>query len=292
MAKKSLLRLTRRDLPGFNADETIAMMQHTNEVEKHLNNGGMSYLDCFKGTDLRRTEIACMVWMTQALCGASMTGYGAYFYEQAGFNTNNAFNLAVGMYGMAIVGNILSWFWLQHVGRRKLYIWGLVCSFVILTVTGVVGTLPQTQRISWTLGSLLILLTFVYDMTIGPVCYVLVAEIPSTRLRVKTVVIARVAYNVASILTNVITPRMLNPTAWNWKGQSAFLFAGTTLFCLVWCYYRLPEPKGLTYCELDILFEKKAKARQFRDFQVNLANTGYFSLSQPQRSDTSWTGYT
>ncbi|KIY00561.1 uncharacterized protein Z520_03224 [Fonsecaea multimorphosa CBS 102226] len=290
-AKKSLLRLTTKDSdPDFNADETVAMMQHTNEVEKYLNGGGVSYLDCFKGTDLRRTEICCMVWCTQALCGSSMTGFAAYFYEQAGFDTADSFNLAVGMYGGAICAGILAWVGMRKIGRRTLYLGGLVGSLIILIVTGIVGTFKETDSTSWALGSLIIVLTFVYDFTVGPVCYVLVAEIPSSRLRVKTVVIARVAYNIVSIITNVITPRMLNPSAWDWKGKSCFFFAGTTLLCLVWCWFRLPEPMGLTYMELDILFEKKAKASKFKEFQVNLAGTGYFSLTQT-RSDSVWRGY-
>jgi len=290
-AKKSLLRLTTKSTdPDFNADETVAMMRHTNEVEKYLNGGGVSYLDCFKGTDLRRTEICCMVWCTQALCGSSMTGYAAYFYEQAGFDTANSFNLAVGMYGGAICAGILAWFGMRRIGRRALYLGGLFVSLVILIVTGCVGILPETNPTSWALGSLIIVLTFVYDFTVGPVCYVLVAEIPSSRLRVKTVVLARVAYNIVSIITNVVTPRMLNPSAWDWKGKSCFLWVGTTFLCLVWCWFRLPEPMGLTYMELDILFEKKAKASKFKEFQVNLANTGYFSLTQT-RSDSMWRGY-
>jgi MFS transporter, SP family, general alpha glucoside:H+ symporter len=290
-AKRALLRLTTKEAdPDFNADETVAMMQHTNEVEKYLNGGGVSYFDCFKGTDLRRTEICCMVWMTQALCGSTMTGYAAYFYEQAGFDTANSFNLAIGMYAGAILAGMLSWFGMRHIGRRTLYIAGLCGSLIILVITGVVGTFKETKGTSWALGSLIIVLTFVYDFTIGPVCYVLVAEIPSSRLRVKTVVIARVAYNVIGIITNILTPRMLNPAAWDWKAKSCYFFAGTTLLCLVWCIFRLPEPQGLTFMELDILFEKKAKATKFREFQVNLASTGYFSLSTQTRNDSVWRG--
>ncbi|EXJ90558.1 hypothetical protein A1O1_03661 [Capronia coronata CBS 617.96] len=290
-AKRSLLRLTtERADPDFNADETVAMMQHTNEVEKYLNGGGVSYLDCLKGNDLRRTEICCMVWCTQALCGNAMTGYAAYFYEQAGFNTANSFNLAVGMYAGAICAGVLAWVGMRKIGRRTLYLGGLSVSLLLLIVTGSVGIPKATAGTSWASGSLLIVLTAVYDFTVGPVCYVLVAEIPSSRLRVKTVVLARVAYNLVSIVTNVVTPRMLNPSAWDWKGKSCFLFAATTLVCLVWCWFRLPDPFGLTYMELDILFEKKAKATKFRQFQVNLASTGYFSLT-PARSDSMWRGY-
>jgi MFS transporter, SP family, general alpha glucoside:H+ symporter len=107
--------------------------------------------------------------------------------------------------------------------------------------------------------------------------------------RVKTVVIARIAYNLAGLCTNILMPRMLNPTAWNWKGKTCFFWAGTTLIMLAWAYFRLPEPKGLTYLEMDILFQKRAKARKFREFQVNLASTGYFSLQEQQRE--TWRGY-
>lgn len=60
-AKKSLLRLTSLNREtDFDADETIAMMTHTTALEEKITTGA-SYLDCFKGTDLRRTEIVCMV---------------------------------------------------------------------------------------------------------------------------------------------------------------------------------------------------------------------------------------
>ena len=39
--------------------------------------------------------------------------------------------------------------------------------------------------------------------------------------------------------------------------------------CLVWKYFCLPEPKGRTYGELDILFEKKVSARKFAKAVVN-----------------------
>ena len=70
-AKHSLLRLTslKRDT-NFNPDDTIAMMIHTNELEADMSRG-TSYWDCFKGHNLRRTEITCITWAIQALCGSA-----------------------------------------------------------------------------------------------------------------------------------------------------------------------------------------------------------------------------
>ena len=70
-AKHSLIRLTslKRDT-SFNVDDTVAMMVHTNELEQDMTRG-TSYWDCFKGLNLRRTEITCITWAIQALCGSA-----------------------------------------------------------------------------------------------------------------------------------------------------------------------------------------------------------------------------
>ena len=287
LAKRSLHRLTRaKSNQGLNVDDTLAMMRYTNEAEKTLSGSGISYLDCFKGTDRRRTEIVCMAWITQSLCGGAFNGYAAYLFEQAGLSISNSFTIGIGMYIAGLVGGLLAWGLLRKFGRRTLYIWGLALSFAILMVAGGVGVMTGRNETSWALGSLIVFLTFIYDSTIGPVCYALVAEIPSSRLRVKSIVLARIAYNLSSLIVNTITSRMLNPTAWNWGGKSCFLYAGTTMCCLTWTYFRLPEPKGLTYLELDILFSKKANARKFRRFQTHLERSGYFDLAQATGRET------
>jgi SP family general alpha glucoside:H+ symporter-like MFS transporter len=290
-ARRSLTRLTTEG--KVNIDETIAMMEHTNEIEKHLkeNGGGMSYFDAFKGVDRRRTEIACMVWVTQQVCGSSLIGWASTFYEQAGFSVNNAFNLSLGVFGLAVLGAMISWYLLSRFGRRRLYLSGLSGLFVTLLVGGIMGALPTSQGQLWTLGSLIFVLTFIYDMTIGPVCYVLVAEIPSTRLRTKTVVLARTAYNLAGILNNWMTTHMSSPTDWNWKGKSCFFFAGMTAFCLIWCYWRLPETFRLSYLEIDILFERKAKVSKFHELRDNLQSMGYFSMEGNEQYASAWRGF-
>jgi MFS transporter, SP family, general alpha glucoside:H+ symporter len=56
----------------------------------------------------------------------------------------------------------------------------------------------------------------------GPTCYPIVAETPSGRLRYKTIAIGRFAYNIVSIIQNIITPRMLSPTGKiPWRNNTA-----------------------------------------------------------------------
>jgi SP family general alpha glucoside:H+ symporter-like MFS transporter len=185
------------------------------------------------------------------------------------------------MHGLAILGALLSQPLMRYFGRRTLYLTGLSLLLTILALSGILSTL-SSPRALWALASLIVLFIFVFDATVGPITYTLVAEIPSTRLRVKTVVFGRVVYNVVSIITNILQTHMLNPLSWNWKGKSCFLWAGTCAACLIYCYIRLPETSGLTYMELDILFEKGAGARKFRGFQERLAATGHFSFGNEE----------
>jgi SP family general alpha glucoside:H+ symporter-like MFS transporter len=157
---------------------------------------------------------------------------------------------------------------MSHAGRRTLYVNGLALLTIILLIIGLVS-ISNSKGASWGIGSLLLIYTFTYDITVGPVCYSLVAEIPSTRLKTKSIVLARNIYNVMGIINGVIVPYMLNPTAWNWKGKAGFFWAGMCLLCFTWAYFRLPEPKGRTYGELDILFERRVAARKFRQADVS-----------------------
>lgn len=59
--------------------------------------------------------------------------------------------------------------------------------------------------ISWAIVASLLVFTAVYDATVGPLCDTLVSEIPSTRLRSKTIVLGLNCYNISGIITKVIT---------------------------------------------------------------------------------------
>jgi SP family general alpha glucoside:H+ symporter-like MFS transporter len=167
-----------------------------------------------------------------------------------------------------MVGTLLSWALMHRVGRRTIYFYGLVILTTLLLIIGLVS-LGHGSSTSWAIGSMLLIYTFTYDFTVGPVCYSIVAEIPSTRLKNKSIVLSRNVYNLFGIVNGVIMPYMLNPTAWNWKGKTGFFWAGMCAICTLWTYFRLPEPKGRTYGELDVLFERNISAKKFATTQVD-----------------------
>lgn len=171
-AKKALLRLTSLNREtDFNADETIAMMVHTTALEKKITTGA-SYIDCFRGTDLRRTEIVCMAWAMQNLAGNSFSNYSTYFLEQAGVSQSNSYSFAMGQYAINMVGVFGAWGLMTlGIGRRTLYLYGLCGLCLMLFAMGFLGLVPDTHRTAAGLatGSMMIVWALVYQLTVGTV---------------------------------------------------------------------------------------------------------------------------
>jgi MFS transporter, SP family, general alpha glucoside:H+ symporter len=272
-AKKSLLRLTSLNREtDFDADETIAMMVHTTSLEERITKGA-SYLDCFRGTDRRRTEIVCMVWAIQNLSGNSFSGYSSYFLEQAGLPPVKAYDFALGQYSINMAGVFGAWFLMSlGLGRRSLYLYGLCGLCSMLFILGFLGLVPHAHKkeASLATGSIMLVWALCYQLTVGTVCYSLVAELSTRRLQIKTVVLGRNLYNVVGIICSVLTPYMLNPGAWNWGNFTGFFWAGICFCCIVYTYFRVPEPQGRTFAELDLLFERGVSARKFATTEVEV----------------------
>ncbi|KAL3460393.1 general substrate transporter [Aspergillus heterothallicus] len=261
-AKKALLRLTRQDQrarTGFDADETVSMTVHTNALENSITQIA-TYLDCFKGTDRRRTEIVCIVWAIQNL-------------KQAGLDADNSYKFAIGQYSINMAGVLGAWFLMSlGVGRRTLYLFGLCGLFTMLLIMGFLGLMPDTHQreASLATGSFMLGWAACYQLSVGTVCYSLVAELPTRRLQIKTVVLGRALFITVNIVCSVLTLYMLNPTAWNWSNFAGFFWAASCGLCIVYVFFRVPQPTERTFAELDILFERRVSARKFASTEVDV----------------------
>jgi SP family general alpha glucoside:H+ symporter-like MFS transporter len=89
-ARKALQRLSssknQPDIEGI-----LFMIEQTDLLEQELKST-TTYFDCFKGNNLRRTEISIMVYLIQVIGGNPLIGYANFFFVQAGLNPSDAFN--------------------------------------------------------------------------------------------------------------------------------------------------------------------------------------------------------
>ncbi|KAH7317602.1 maltose permease MAL31 [Rhexocercosporidium sp. MPI-PUGE-AT-0058] len=186
-----LKRLVRESV-NIDTEATLRDIIHTNDVEKQLS-AGTSFLDCFKGTERRRTIIACVMFSGQCLSRSSFAYNSTYFFKQ-----------------FVVI---------PYFGRRTIYLWGLAIMASILLLIGILST-------------------FFYQLTVGQLEWAIPAEIGSTRLRQKTVCLARNAYYIINVASNG--------------------------------YFYFPETQGRSDLEIDLMFTAKLPARKFKGYQVSV----------------------
>jgi SP family general alpha glucoside:H+ symporter-like MFS transporter len=266
-AEKSFKRLSSSTDPNA-ARDAVALMVETTELERSMTEGA-NYHDCFRGDNLWRTEIGCVAWSSQVLVGFALSSYAAYFYEQAGLPAKDSYKMTVGQGGLHFACTLCSVFLTGHVGRRKIFIYGCGGMALAMFIIGFISLAPPSQTIGYISSAIYLLWFSIYELTIGPVAFIVVGETSSTRLRSKSIALGRNAYNVFSIISFTVAPYILNPTEGNWKGKSGFLAGGLCLLCGLWAFFRLPECKDRTYEELDIMFSRKLKAWEFQNYVID-----------------------
>ncbi|KFA50081.1 hypothetical protein S40293_08598 [Stachybotrys chartarum IBT 40293] len=267
-AEAAIRRLQHPDTP-VDPKAVVSNIVYTNSLEEELS-VGTSYKNCFKGFELRRTEIACIAFMGQVMCGTPIAYNATYFYEQIGLPASTIYNLNIGGYALALSGAFCSWFFLlPRFGRRTIYLCGSFTMFVFLYIIAIMTSWRQQQGVAEAQAYMTLVWKFTFQLSAGQLGWAIPAEVGSTRVRQKTVVLARNSYYIIYVTGNVLQPYFMNPTAWNVGARTAFVWGSTALLFFVWAFFRLPETKDRTFEQLDVLFAKKVSARKFAKTDVN-----------------------
>ncbi|OAA61891.1 alpha glucoside transporter [Niveomyces insectorum RCEF 264] len=203
--------------------------------------------------------------------GIYMINFITVFFRRGGLPTSTAFDMSIGFLGTGFVGTLVSWFLILRWGRRTLILAGLVGLATLMLLIGVLDCVPEQgggDSLDWAEVSLLLVWNFVYDLSIGPICFVIISECSATRVRSKSIAVCTAAQATLGIVMTVAIPYLINADQVNARGKIGFFFGGLTVLCLVWTFFRVPETAGRTYEELDLMFERRVPARQFRDYKL------------------------
>nr|POE56352.1 maltose permease mal31 [Quercus suber] len=266
-AERSLRRLAST---AVDVKPTLAMIIETDQLEQEMQ-AGTTYLDCLRPINLRRTEIGIGVYCIQVLSGIYLVGYATYFFELAGLPTSKAFDMSIGFLALGFIGTCASWWAQAYFGRRTIYISGLAALMLILMLIGILDCVPgyeTTPAVIWTQSSLMLVWNFVYDFSVGPVCFVILCEVSATKVRSKTIAIATASQALLAIGMTTAIPYMINPDQANMRGKIGFFYGGLSALCLLWAFFRVPETKGRTFEELDLMFVRKVSTRAFARYIV------------------------
>ncbi|KAK5199007.1 hypothetical protein LTR92_001478 [Exophiala xenobiotica] len=271
-ALKSLRRLGYKQSTGEDS-KRLANIKLTLEEIRHETEG-VTYLECFRKSNLRRTIVAITPLSVQMFTGIVFAAsYSTYYAELAGYSTSMAFKLQIVQQVISMVGNVMSWYLIDKVGRRNLTVWGTTSLTVILWVMGGLAVGGSEPELKGTVAMIL-LYCWLYNVTIGATGYTLLTEVATARLRVKTIAIGISVQSCWSIMWSFVLPYLFNPDKANLGGKLGFIFGGLSIPCIVFMWWYMPETAGRSYEELDEMFTKKVSARQFKTYVTEAENRG------------------
>ncbi|GMM35181.1 hypothetical protein DASC09_025060 [Saccharomycopsis crataegensis] len=270
-ARKSIKQISAKSVSDEHIDDRLQLVIETDKLEQEMNQT-TSYMDIFKGSNLRRTEICTVVYVVQVLCGVPFVmNYSTYFFELAGLPTKRAFDLSLGGTAIGFAATCCTGVLLAYVGRRPLYNTALAFTTVLLWIIGFID-IPKNYfnrpELANTQAGLMLVWSFVYQLSAGPLCFVINGEIPSTKLRSKTIAFATAVQATFFVAATVALPYMLNPGNGDLRGKTGFIFAAFSTLCVVWAYFRLPETADRSFEELDIMFHRGVATRKFKNYVI------------------------
>ncbi|KAF2018163.1 general substrate transporter [Aaosphaeria arxii CBS 175.79] len=258
---------------GAEGQKKLALINVTlQEVRKETED--TTYLECFRKSNLRRTIISIAPLSIQALSGiAFAASYSTYYMQLAGFSTEMSFKLQIVQQVISLLGNVMSWYLVDRVGRRNLTFYGLLILTVILFLMAGLATL-ETVGGNKGAVSMILLYCWWYNVTIGATAYTILCEVSTSRLRVKTISIGIACQSMLNMMWSFVLPYLFNPDKLNLGGRLGFIFGGLAVICLVYLWFYQPETAGRSFEELDEMFIKRVPARKFKGYRTDAQAMG------------------
>ena len=240
------------------ANEEFKAIEDTIEAEKHLDKATLADLNI---PWIRRIIlIAIGIAITVQIPGINvMMYYGTTILEQAGLGTKVALIANIGNGLMSVIAVIVFIKFLGNkVSRKKLLLVGLAGTTVTMVIMSIVTSTFQGASF---LPALVITCTVVFlaffQGCIGPLGWLLLAEIVPLRLRGLGVGIATFFLWVTNFIIGLTFPIMLS----NFGLSGSFIVFGVLgIFGLIFTYHFVPDTRGKSLEEIEEHFRNYKKA--------------------------------
>ncbi|GKT71426.1 maltose permease [Colletotrichum tofieldiae] len=144
----------------------VATVAIAKEQEAKKEQESARWIDCFTGTNRRRTLIIVMVYLSQQAIGVNFVS--GYYFRLAG--VNNPLAIGQAAYAIQFVGNMTSWPLVDRYGRRPLIVGGVFSMTALLLLIGGISTIGNQASLSATVA-FMVIWGYMYQATLGAVAY-------------------------------------------------------------------------------------------------------------------------
>jgi hypothetical protein len=121
----------------FTIDDRLAYLVKTISEEQEQQRISVgSYLDCLRGSNLKRTLTVMFLYSTANLGGAAFLSQSIYFLLTLGLPSVHVFDISIGGFALAIIVILLTGFIGKFLSRRRMLLMGCFINLAFLIVIG------------------------------------------------------------------------------------------------------------------------------------------------------------
>ncbi|KAI0628433.1 AmMst-1 [Trametes polyzona] len=229
------------------------------EAEREVDHG--SYADCFRFTRnkiaLRTlTGIALQAW--QQLTGINFISYyGVTFFISAGLKDPFLVSVITNVVGTSMT--VFGIWAVDRFGRRSMLLWGAALMCVCEFLVAILGVTVSTSNVSGQRALIALVCIYVgtFASTWGPVAWVVTGEIFPLNVRAKGISLSAASNWLWNWALAFATPYLVR----SGKGDAGlgvkvfFIWGSTCAGCIAFTYFCIPETKGLSLEQIDLLYE-------------------------------------
>ncbi|KAI0289600.1 MFS monosaccharide transporter [Russula brevipes] len=226
--------------------------------------GESSYLDCFRASDSRirfRTLSGIFIQAFQQLTGINFIFYfGTTFFTNAGIHNPYLISIATSTVN---VGTTVPGIWgVERYGRRRLLLVGAVgmtiCEFIIAIIGST--TSPGNQAAQTAEVAFVCFYIAFFASTWGPVTWVVTGEIFPLQIRAKAMSLSVASNWLWNWAIAYATPYLVDsgPGNMNLGTKVFYIWGSTCCCCIAFAYFCIPETKGLSLEQVDLLYRNVA----------------------------------
>jgi hypothetical protein len=113
------------------------------------------------------------------------------------------------------------------------------------------------------------------NLGVGTAYPIAAAEIPSMRLRAKSLGVGFVTNAFMTWAFSLCVPYMFNSDQGNLGGKIGFVFCGFCVIGFVLSWIEIPETKDISYARIDALFHARAPAQKFKAMSQDRLTVDY-----------------
>ncbi|CAI6093625.1 unnamed protein product [Clonostachys chloroleuca] len=249
--------------PGMDSQAAIDDIRHNIDHEREQ--AKATYLDCFRGTNRRRTLIIMFSNLLPQFFGLLILSKASYFAQVVGMKAK--LSLIVLVFGIlaGFIANLISIWVISKYGRRLLILLSLSVAGVLWASMGVAG-IWSGPVVIWYVAIVMIVIVVVSGLGAWPASYAVASEASSLDTRAKAQGIGWLTAGFAGALFGFCIPYIFNSDEGNLGAKTGFVHTGFCLVGVVGTYYFIPEMKDRTPGEIDRMFELNLDARKFKSW--------------------------